>query len=268
VTAERSIASGGWHLSVLRIACALLPQGSREEQMSEWRDEIDCAREDGLPAGRRTLSIAFRSVPRLAWRARWTSRGHRSDPKVVDGGLGRRLPKYFRHSWALTAGRADWTRAMVIASLVVLVDLGSKAMVSSSVLLFEQQHPLPHLTIFHLHNPGLSLTFIDGGFYMPASIAVIGGSLMLLSFISGPPQPRLWLVIGLMVGGAVGNLSERLYHGYVTDFLQIGTVPAVFNFADVAIGLAFVLSFLPRIKRSRLTGSRECRNVAADGSLS
>jgi signal peptidase II len=252
--------SSGWHLEVLRAACGLLPKGTREEQLTEWHDEIQCARESGSDAGRRTLSIAFRSVPQLAWRAR------RGSLKAADG-FGKRLPSYFQRSWALTTGRSGWMKALLVASFVALVDLVSKAVVSGSVLLFEKQHPLPHLTIFHLHNPGLSLTFIDGGFYMPASLAVIGGGLMLLGFVSGPPRPRLWLVIGLMVGGAVGNLSERLYHGYVTDFLQIGTLPAVFNFADLAIALAFLLTFFPRVRRSRSTGGQRYRGVATGGSL-
>jgi signal peptidase II len=255
--------SSGWHLELLRAACGLLPKGAREEQLAEWRDEIQCARESGSPAGRRTLSIAFRSAPQLAWRARRPSRGRPGSLKAA----GERLPRYFQRSWALTAGRADWTKALVVASLVALIDLGSKAVVSSSVLLFEKQHPLPHLTIFHLHNPGLSLTFIDGGFYLPTSIAVICGSLMLLNFISGPPHPRLWLIIGLVLGGAIGNLSERLYHGYVTDFLQVGALPAVFNFADLAMALAFLVTFSPGFRRSKSTGGQRYGTVVTGSSL-
>jgi signal peptidase II len=250
----------GWHLEVLRAVCGLLPKETRGEQLTEWRDEIQCAQEDGSPAGRRTLSIALRSVPQLAWR------GRRGSLKAA-GDVGKRLPRYFQRSWALTTGKSGWTKALLVASTVVLVDLASKAVVSGSVLLFEKQHPLPHLTIFHLHNPGLSLTFIDGGFYMPASLAVIGGCVMLLGFVSGPPQPRLWLVIGLMVGGAIGNLSERLYHGYVTDFLQVGALPAVFNFADVAIALAFLLTFFPGFRRSKSTGGQRYRSLPAGSSL-
>jgi lipoprotein signal peptidase len=181
-------ASGDRGLLLLRIACALLPRGIREEQMREWRDEIQCARRDGR--------------------------------KVLDGSLGRRLPKYFRQSWALTAGRADRTRALAVASLVLLIDLGSKAVVTSSVTLFERAHPLPHLTIFHLHNPGLSLTFIDGGFYMPVAVAHV-----------------------------------------------VGSVPAVFNFADLAIALAVLLAALPRSGRSRPAEGRSFQNVAAESPL-
>lgn len=156
--------------------------------MREWRDEIQCTRRDGR--------------------------------KVLDGSLGGRLPKYFRRSWALTAGRADRTRALAVASFVLLIDLGSKAVVTSSVTLFERAHPLPHLTIFHLHNPGLSLTFIDGGFYMPVAVALV-----------------------------------------------VGSVPAVFNFADLAIALAVLFAALPRSGRSRPAEGRSFQNVAAESPL-
>ncbi|HVV48791.1 MAG TPA: signal peptidase II [Polyangia bacterium] len=264
---RRGEASDGRHLQLLKAICRLLPKDCREEQLAEWRDEIRCAEERGLPASRRALSIATRSVPRLAWRARRPSRALRVAPKAVVGGLEEGLPRYLRRSWALTAGRADRTKALAIATFVLLIDLGSKAVVSNSVTLFERQHPLPYLTIFHLHNPGLSLTFIDGGFYMPVAVALIGGCLILLNVICGPPEPRLWLVIGLMVGGMLGNLSERLYVGHVTDFLQVGSVPAVFNFADLAIALAVLLAVLPRFGRSRPTEDRSFRGVVAESSL-
>lgn len=263
---------GAGHAGLLWAACALLPRESREDQFNEWHDEIQCARESGLSAGRRATSIAFRSAPQLAWRARrpWRTRrsSHaRQSGMSTAGVLGKRIPRSIQGSWALTAGRSGWAKALAVASVVALADLSSKALVSGSVLLFERQHPFPHLTIFHLHNPGLSLTFIDGGIYVPASLAIIGVGVVLLSLIAGPPQPRQWLVIGLMVGGGIGNLSERLYHGYVTDFLQIGAVPAVFNLADVAIALAFLLSCFLNARRARSTGNRRYRSVAAGSSL-
>lgn len=262
---SREPGSSDWSLGALRAICTLLPQETREEQFSEWRDEIRCAEENGLAVSRRALSIAVRSLPQLAWRAHRRSRIRSGGPQVASA-LGKRLPQSIQRSWALTAGRSDWAKALSIALTVALVDLASKAVVSGSLPLFERQHPLPYLTIFHLHNPGISLSFINGGFYLPAALAAVGGGVMLLSFVVGPPQPRLWLVIGLMVGGAVGNLSERIYHGYVTDFLQIGTVPAVFNFADVAIGLAFLLAFSPRFRRAPSNG-QGYRRVAAESRL-
>ncbi|HWB69043.1 MAG TPA: signal peptidase II [Solirubrobacterales bacterium] len=253
-----------WRLRLLWAACRLLPQSAREEQFAEWSDEVRCAREAGSPSGRRAVSIALRSAPRLAWSA-WLSRARpRAAGAVAD--WNRRLPRSIRGSWALTTGRSGWLKALTLATVVALVDFGSKAAVSGSMLLFERQHPLPHLTLFHVHNPGLSMTFVDGGFYLPASLAVLGGGLLFLAVITNPPAPRMWLVIGLAVGGAFGNIAERVYHGYVTDFLQVGTVPAVFNVADMAIALAFLVSFLPRLRRSERPAGYQ--GAAPESSLS
>lgn len=260
---RRARGSGDWHARALWTACALLPREVRDDQFNEWCDEIQCAREDGVSVGRRTLSLVLRSIPRLAWRAR---RSRVRPRPATAGDLGRRLPKSIQESWALTTGRSDWTKALSIALFVLLLDLGSKAFVSSSVGLFEKQHPLPHLTIFHLQNPGLSLSLIDGGFYLPPYLFAVVGSLALLNFVTGPPQPRFWLIVGLVVGGVTGNVAERLYHDYVTDFLQVGGAPVVFNFADAAIGLALLLSVVPRFRRANSVAGRKYKSLVTGNS--
>ena len=62
-------ALGGWEQRLLSLAGALLPREVREDQLNEWRDELESAQESGLSTGGRTLSIVTRSAPRLAWRA-------------------------------------------------------------------------------------------------------------------------------------------------------------------------------------------------------
>jgi hypothetical protein len=85
--------AGEWYLKLLWVACALLPREIRQEQFEEWRDEIQCARETGLPAARRTLSIVSRSIPQLAWRARRPSRIRREGLSMAER-LGKRLPTW------------------------------------------------------------------------------------------------------------------------------------------------------------------------------
>jgi signal peptidase II len=254
-------------LSALRLACLLLPQEIREEQFSEWRDEIQCADEHGLSSGRRTLSIVLRSIPRLAWRARRPGR-LRSGWLELAGGLRRRLPKSIQGSWAFTAGRTAWAKTLAVALAVALVDLGSKAWVSGSLALLEKQHPLPHLTVWHLQNPGLSLTFLDGGIYIPVYVVAVAGALMFLWFVASPPQPRLWLIVGLLVGGITGNVAERVYHDYVTDFLQVDGFRPVFNVADASIALAMLVTILPHRRRPKSSAGQEYERFVAGNSLS
>jgi hypothetical protein len=105
--------SGSWHFRVLRVACAALPKRVRQEQFNEWCDEIQSARESGLPAGRRTFSIVFRSVPRLAWRARRSSERH---ALAAVGGLGEKLP-----TWGAAGSsfmRPIWFLILLVGPLV------------------------------------------------------------------------------------------------------------------------------------------------------
>ncbi|MFN3307885.1 MAG: signal peptidase II, partial [Anaerolineales bacterium] len=77
-----------------------------------------------------------------------------------------------------------------------------------------------------------------GGIFMVLAIVVA-----LMIFVYFPQVPRrdwsLRLALGLQLGGALGNLIDRLRQGYVTDFISVGTFP-VFNIADssISIGVA------------------------------
>jgi hypothetical protein len=58
---------------MLRAGCAFLPPHDREDQLDEWLDEIECARERDLPVHRRTLSIVLIALPVMCVRNRWNS---------------------------------------------------------------------------------------------------------------------------------------------------------------------------------------------------
>lgn len=141
----------------------------------------------------------------------------------------------------LRAGRSTWIKVGVVALFILLLDLGSKAFVSSSVGLNERHELLPHLSLLPTHNPGIRLSFIDGGFRLPFYVDLIGLTLIALMLLTHPPQRLLWLACGLLAGGALGNLLELLYHGYATDFVQISEWRLIFNIADVALALYAVL---------------------------
>jgi signal peptidase II len=135
----------------------------------------------------------------------------------------------------LSAGRPAWMKAGAVVLFVLLLDFGSKAFVSSSLSLSERHELLPHLAILPIHNPGVRLSFIDGGIHLPFYVDVAALSAIGLMLLTHPPQRMLWLATGLLVGGALGNLLELLYHGYATDFVQVAEWRLIFNFADVAL---------------------------------
>jgi len=116
-------------------------------------------------------------------------------------------------------------------------------------------------SIVHVHNTGAAFGLFQGYSFALTIVAIIGIIIILflaLSFSSRLPFLSSWLgklSLGLMLGGAVGNLIDRLRLGYVTDFIDVGFWPA-FNVADsaVTVGVLIFAYALLRSLRSK-TGS-------------
>jgi signal peptidase II len=143
----------------------------------------------------------------------------------------------------LRLGKSAWVKAGAVALCVLFLDLGTKAFVSDSLGLYEKHELLPFIALLPVHNPGLSLTFFEGGIHLP--IYVLFAVVLFVTFFIAryPPSPLLWLPTGFLLGGALGNLLDRMHQGYVTDFIQIHGWRQVFNFADLSLALGLVLLF-------------------------
>jgi signal peptidase II len=134
-----------------------------------------------------------------------------------------------------------WWPALAVALVVVVVDQVSKAIVRASIVPGERVSVIDGvLRLVHARNSGIA-----GGLLADQPIAlVIGvslvaiGVLVLVARMLGPRR-WVWLPIGLILGGALGNLLDRFYAGAVTDFLVFARGgPA--NLADQAITLGVI----------------------------
>jgi signal peptidase II len=133
-----------------------------------------------------------------------------------------------------------WCWALAVCGLVVAADQAAKAAVTAS-LDRGQEVSLP--LGFHLArvaNHGVAFGFLGGG-----GAVVVAVTLAALAFVVGwfaldPLRPGLWLAVGLIAGGALGNLADRVRTGAVTDFVDPPLWPA-FNLADVAITVGAVV---------------------------
>lgn len=134
----------------------------------------------------------------------------------------------------------------LIGVVIVLLDQLSKAWVRATMALGERIELLPVLSWWHVENPGAAFSFLaDAGGWQRWFFVVlaIGFSAWLLWELSRlPRQGQRWLALGhaLVLGGALGNLLDRLWAGAVTDFVLLhwgnAYFPA-FNVADAAITL-------------------------------
>jgi len=144
-----------------------------------------------------------------------------------------------------------------IAATVVVLDQWTKWLVRSSLpfqaswLPQSLQWLSPYARIVHWHNSGAAFGSFQGGNIVFTILAI----LVILAILYYYPRvdPRDWtlrLAMGLQLGGAAGNLIDRLQMGRVTDFLSVGTFP-VFNVADAAITLGVMILLLGVWMRER-----------------
>jgi signal peptidase II len=127
-----------------------------------------------------------------------------------------------------------WLRAALVMAAVIALDQGTKALVRSSVALGHRDGVLPGVEIVHVRNEGVAFSRFSGGGAIVALI--VGAALLALVayFVTHLDKPLVWLPTGMLLGGALGNVIDRIRDGAVTDFIKLPAWPA-FNVADVSI---------------------------------
>lgn len=150
----------------------------------------------------------------------------------------------------------SWPLDIYLAALIIatfVVDQVSKSLVRDRLVPGGSIPAEGLFRITHTSNTGSAFGLFPNqtALLMLASILGIG---ILVLFYRKQPIPGIWLrtSLGLLLGGAAGNLADRLTLGEVTDFIDIGIWP-VFNLADssVMVGLAILAWFLLRLPRER-----------------
>jgi signal peptidase II len=133
------------------------------------------------------------------------------------------------------AAMAGWRRALLVCGAVVLLDQISKALVRSSLAPGHYDVIGLGFRITNTSNTGLAFGIGQGASFVLV-ITAVALALVLVWFALDPTRPGLWLAVGLLAGGAIGNLADRVRMDAVTDFIDPPLWPA-FNVADVAITL-------------------------------
>jgi len=153
--------------------------------------------------------------------------------------------------------------------LVYLADQGAKALVLTNLEVNETVPFIGELLQLHLvKNAGAAFSLGSGSTWIFAIIA----SLVVVALIVFARRIRSlgWAsVFGLLLGGTLGNLNDRLFRepgfgvGHVVDFLQLWGFPAIFNVADVGITSAMALFIILTLRGINLDGSRVKRTKVA-----
>ncbi|MEA2134926.1 MAG: signal peptidase [Solirubrobacteraceae bacterium] len=137
---------------------------------------------------------------------------------------------------------ASAARAAALTVAVVAADQATKALVRANIDVGSRDGVFPGVELVHVRNRGVAFgLFADGG----AVLIAVGAACvvaLLAFFATHSRRPLVWLPTGLLLGGAAGNLIDRLNQGYVTDFIDLPLWPS-FNLADACITIG-VLSLL------------------------
>lgn len=146
---------------------------------------------------------------------------------------------------APAAGRARWPLLLVVAGTVLIVDQVAKATVRAS-LPYGDTTRVGGVELHHTRNSGLLGGTLPGAAVPVGLLTIVGLAVALRWYVRNPGLSTMRrLALGLLLGGSVGNLVDRLRLGYVTDFIARNQRNA-FNLADLAIyaGLGLMLILL------------------------
>lgn len=150
---------------------------------------------------------------------------------------------------------------LAIALVLVLADQFTKILVLGSFALGEGKEMTAFFNLVRVHNAGAAFSFLAGASgwqrWFFTALGLVAAVVIVWMLKSHPGQRLFCLAMACILGGAVGNVLDRLLYGYVVDFLDFhwaGMHFPAFNLADSAISLGaagLILDELLRVRRGR-----------------
>jgi len=137
-----------------------------------------------------------------------------------------------------------WLLTLLVMACVLVIDQLSKHAVEHGIVAGEEHGVLPGVELVNTRNHGVAFGFLPGN-HLGITI-LIGAALavLLVYFARHADVPWIWLPTGMLLGGALGNILDRVRHGSVTDFIKLPLGWPPFNLADTSITLGVVILFL------------------------
>jgi signal peptidase II len=155
-------------------------------------------------------------------------------------------------------GMLPW---LALALLILVADQATKVLILGAYKLGDSTYIAPFFNIVRAHNTGAAFSFLadHSGWqrWLFTGIGIAATVFILYLLRSHPGQKLFCFALACILGGAVGNVVDRLLHGYVVDFLQFhygGWYFPAFNVADTAItigAICLILDELLRVRRSK-----------------
>ncbi len=162
-----------------------------------------------------------------------------------------------RRRIGLRTGASAW---LWLTAVVIALDQATKYAITRSLSVFEEIVVLPMLSIMRLHNEGAAFSLLSDAsgwqrwFFTTVAVVVSIGILIWLCRLPARGQGVLAAGLALVLGGAVGNVIDRIYWGHVIDFIRVhyaGWSFPAFNVADSAITVGAALIILDSVLQWR-----------------
>jgi signal peptidase II len=152
---------------------------------------------------------------------------------------------------ALGARTRAWLYALATAAVVLVVDQLAKAAVRGSIIPGETRSLLPGLQLVNTRNKGIAFGLEPGSHWAITLLIGLALAVLLVYFTRHAAAPLIWLPTGMLIGGALGNVLDRVRSGSVTDFVKLPLGWPPFNLADAAITIGVLLLALVIERRER-----------------
>lgn len=134
-------------------------------------------------------------------------------------------------------------RAGAVLAAVLALDQISKAVVRAQIAPGSRRELVPWVDLVNTRNTGVAFSLFKDSGVVLVVFTIAAMAAVLVFFLSRPSRRGAWLPTGLLLGGAAGNLIDRVRGGGVTDFIDLPRWPA-FNAADMAITVGVVVLLL------------------------
>lgn len=152
----------------------------------------------------------------------------------------------------MSAATGAWARAGLVLAGVLAADQVVKALVVGALERGEERDIVAGIKLVNTRNTGVAFGQLQNGGALVGVVIAIAICALLAYFARHAQLRLMWLPTGMLLGGALGNVADRIREGAVVDFLKLPHWPA-FNVADasITIGVVVLLVVIERGDRAR-----------------
>jgi signal peptidase II len=137
-------------------------------------------------------------------------------------------------------GRA-WARMLAVAVIVIACDQVTKALVDGNIARGDGEDLVLGIRLVNVRNTGVAFSSLQGAGALIGVIVAIALVALLWYFARNAGRPLIWLPTGMLLGGALGNVIDRIREGAVVDFIKAVDFWPAFNVADISVTLGVIL---------------------------